>query len=68
MKCTDNPSISALYSLPEKYRSALILSDIYLFTLPQISNIFGISEKAVQKRIGKGRSKISRIIKKQISK
>lgn len=64
---TDTPSLRALYSLPVKYRSILILNDIYSFTLQQTAQLWDISERKAWHILYKGRKLIGKFINNQIS-
>lgn len=66
-KHTDNPSLHALNSLPVRYGSVLILSDVHSVPLSQIAILWGTSEKKVSKWLSNGRMLIGKILKKQIS-
>ena len=63
----ENPSLRALNSLPVKYRSILILNDVFSFTLQQTAQLWDINEQKAEQRLVKGRMLIGEFLKKQIS-
>jgi RNA polymerase sigma-70 factor, ECF subfamily len=52
----------ALESLPELYRSAVVLRDVYGMSIEEISERAGISESAAKVRVHRGRKRLKEIM------
>ncbi|MEA2459964.1 MAG: polymerase sigma-70 factor, subfamily [Actinomycetota bacterium] len=53
---------SALELLPEHYRSALVLKDVYGFSIEEIAKELKISETAAKVRVHRARKKVKELV------
>ncbi|MFN2490131.1 MAG: RNA polymerase sigma factor [Actinomycetota bacterium] len=53
---------SALARLPEHYRSAVVLRDVYGFSIGEIAKQVGITETAAKVRVHRGRKRLREIV------
>ncbi|MCH5183856.1 MAG: RNA polymerase sigma factor [Oscillospiraceae bacterium] len=49
------PLLEALYALPEKFKTVLLLHDVEEYKVAEVANLLGISASAVKMRLQKGR-------------
>lgn len=61
----DSGIIEALYSVPEKYRSTLILHYVHEYKVREIAGILKITQSAVKMRLKKGRELLENIYRKE---
>jgi RNA polymerase sigma-70 factor, ECF subfamily len=52
----------ALEALPEHYRSAVVLRDVYGMSIEEISERVGISESAAKVRVHRGRKRVKEMM------
>jgi RNA polymerase sigma-70 factor (ECF subfamily) len=52
----------ALLRLPEHYRSAVVLRDVYGFNIAEIASQLGISETAAKVRVHRGRKRLKEMV------
>jgi RNA polymerase sigma-70 factor (ECF subfamily) len=52
----------ALGRLPEHYRSAIVLRDVYGFSMAEVASQLGISETAAKVRVHRGRKKLKEMV------
>ena len=52
----------ALEALPEHYRTAVVLRDVYGMSIEEISERVGISESAAKVRVHRGRKRVKELM------
>lgn len=61
----ENSVLSTVFSLPEKYKTAIVLHYLEGFSVEEISSMLGISGSAVKMRLSRGRDMLKDLLDKE---